>query len=320
MKCKKPYMLQGRIPVGCGQCLPCRVQRRRVWTVRQVLESLMHKSSAFVTLTYADEQMPDGGNLRPAHTRNFVSRLRRLLKEDGPSVRYYLVGEYGRETGRAHYHASIFGLDPCWNGRTDHRRVVCCPTCSVVQAAWSHNGVARGGVHVEYFSATTAQYVAEYTVDKLWSSGEDRRKGRVWEFSRCSNRPGLGASAMAVLAEQLHTDAGLNEMAKVGDVPKSIMIGGKHWPLGRYLRDQLRKEVGMPSSMREKLKSEWWLEKKAEVQALCILASENGRLVQGQQKNYSDAAISRSELVAERSAGAAADLEARVKIQRRRTL
>ena len=57
MLCSNPYMKDG-VSFGCGQCKGCRVNKRRQWTHRILLESMCHESSAFVTLTYDNDHLP----------------------------------------------------------------------------------------------------------------------------------------------------------------------------------------------------------------------------------------------------------------------
>ena len=198
MACRKPYFL-GRTPVGCGQCIPCRVHRRRVWTVRQVLESLTHTSNAFVTLTYNQENLPEDGSLVPRHLQLFFKRLRKNL--DPIRVRFFSVGEYGDTSYRPHYHASLFGLG------LQHSQVI--------EKSWPH-----GFVQVAEFNYYTAQYTCGYVVKKMTKPDDTRLNGRYPEFARMSNRPGIGADAMEVIADSVLTDAGLKEYQNVGDAPR----------------------------------------------------------------------------------------------------
>lgn len=95
------------LSVPCGMCTNCRLDRSRQAAVRCVHESQMHDVSVFVTLTYSDEHLPPGG-LFHRHVQLFLKRLRRAHG----SVRYYVCGEYGETTSRAHYHACLFGWSP----------------------------------------------------------------------------------------------------------------------------------------------------------------------------------------------------------------
>ena len=111
---------------GCGGCRQCSINKRRKWTIRILAEQGMHKKSSFVTLTYDEENLPDrdkykGGNLCKEDYQKFLKSLRKRLPPK--SLRYFLVGEYGDKSGRAHYHICLFGLDKsdsklikeCWN-------------------------------------------------------------------------------------------------------------------------------------------------------------------------------------------------------------
>lgn len=254
MLCRKPYALGYALPVGCGQCIPCRISRRRLWTDRQVLESLCHGDTIFVTLTYEDSHVPvneDGAQvLDPNDVRLFFGRLRKRV---GYGVfRYFGCGEYGDQTWRPHYHFNLFGLNML------HRKDI--------EAAWG-----RGFVYVAPFERGTAQYVAGYVVKKMTQEGDWRLDGRTPEFARMSRNPGIGAPALVQLAEHLFKTTGW-DILKERDVPKSLRVDGKLLQLGRYLRDMLREEIGMSPEWRENLKQEWIDETQEKVHALRLAA------------------------------------------------
>ena len=105
----------------CGHCLGCRVDHAKEWSNRLIMESMYHDSAFFVTLTYDDDHIPIvehtdeetgeyfiNSSLCKRDIQLFIKKLRRRFPDD--SIRYYIAGEYGPSTGRAHYHAIIFGL------------------------------------------------------------------------------------------------------------------------------------------------------------------------------------------------------------------
>ena len=144
MNCKKPYT-QGVHVFGCGQCLPCRINRRRIWQARLVLESLMHEHSAFVTLTYDEENLPKDNSLNPKEFQKWIKRLR---KEYSPKkLRYFGVGEYGDKSDRPHYHAILYGVEPCWKGQSMFdKEGQCCPPCDRISKTWGKGLVFIGTV------------------------------------------------------------------------------------------------------------------------------------------------------------------------------
>lgn len=62
------------------------------------------------------------------------------------------------------------------------------------------------------------------------------------EFSRQSLRPGIGATAVKQIAE---TITRYNLLTSAGDVPVTLRHGKTEYPLGRYLRKQIRKALGL---------------------------------------------------------------------------
>lgn len=98
--------------IGCGQCIECRLQYARDWSIRLEKENRMHDTSSFVTLTYDDENLPYGGTLVKEDIAAFHKRLHnRLLRSRGYGIRFYYAGEYGELLRRPHYHSIIFGFD-----------------------------------------------------------------------------------------------------------------------------------------------------------------------------------------------------------------
>lgn len=277
------------MPVGCGQCLPCRINRRRMWAARQYLEALCHDENVFVTLTYDDEHLPANGSLVPADYQKWLKRLRHRLAGDGVKLRFFLCGEYGDKSLRPHYHASLFGVG-AW-------------ITPFVQDTWRY-----GFSQVAEFNEFTAQYVAGYVTKKLSNDTDGRLAGKHNEFGRQSNRPGLGAPAMAIIAEQLHTLEGLKEIERQGDVPIRLRVGNKFLPLGRYLRGKLRDEVGMPEDWRIAARQRWIDEAQEKLLPLLTVAIGKGEVA------------SAASVTVEVNLGRIQSVEARSKLRERRVL
>ena len=106
MLCKNPYRKVEKIgsvvtelgpEYGCGQCLHCRISAARVWIHRLLLESRCHESSAFITLTYDDEHLPEDRQVDPLEMQLFMKRVRYYA---GKQIRFFGVGEYGHKDYR----------------------------------------------------------------------------------------------------------------------------------------------------------------------------------------------------------------------------
>lgn len=234
MLCRKPYV-KGLLPFGCGQCNPCRFNRRRLWSHRIMLESAMHPESVFTTLTYNEEFHPKDGSLCIDHYQKFLKKLRRRLEPR--KIRYFMVGEYGEQSQRPHYHAALFN--------------VYSSDLPALEDSWG-----KGFVHCGTLTFDSAQYIAGYVVKKLTNVNDkkvvDFLQGRYPEFARMSLKPGIGADGIIPIADAL-----IGYLPE-DDVPRSLCHDGKSYPLGRYLRSKLREKMGFSENGTPKEKLEEW--------------------------------------------------------------
>lgn len=261
--CSKPFRL-GSGEFGCGQCLACRINRQRLWTSRLLLESELHESSLFITLTYDNNNLAVGENgatLVAGDLQRWLKRLRRAVEP--AKIRFFAVGEYGSKTWRPHYHALIFGI-PSLSARMclacphERRRDRC--DC-VMSKSWG-----LGIVYSAEVNKSTIAYTAQYCLKKLTQKGDSRLQGRYPEFTRMSLRPGIGAGAVPTMAKFFTTPIGCDALLKAGDVISTYKTDGRDWPLGRYLRGKFREEVGwskeLPAEVRARLHAEKQLEQR----------------------------------------------------------
>lgn len=214
MKCKRPF-LRGGQAFGCGQCLPCRIKKRREWSHRIMLEACLFRESSFVTLTYKDAPA-DGVSLDDY--QNFLKRWRKALRPF--RLRFYGVAEYGDRGNRPHYHFVFFGVPA--NAVTEE----------ALQLAWPF-----GFIDVQPLTVVRAKYIAGYVIDKLTDVNDERLCGLNAVFSTKSLKPGLGFGMVREIADTLTR---YDLLSANGDVPVTIAHGGKPMPLGRYLRHMLR--------------------------------------------------------------------------------
>lgn len=215
------------LPHPCRQCLSCRINARRVWSSRIMLEAQAHEHSCFVTFTYSKE--PLNGSVYKSHLSSTIHRLRERCREEDKGLRFFGVGEYGDISGRPHYHAALFGV-----GSQDR---------SLIEAAWHSlrdpGGGEAGFVHCGDLNSSSASYVSGYVTKKL-VAGDKRLGNRGPEFAVMSRRPGIGMVWVQALVEGLNTSEGALYMARYKDVPVAFKIDGKLMPLGVLIRRYLR--------------------------------------------------------------------------------
>lgn len=183
------------VEVACGQCVGCRINRSKMWAARCIHEAQMHEDNCFVTLTYNDQNMPEGGTLVLRHFQLFMKRLR---KKYGSGIRFFHCGEYGDKLGRPHYHALLFGLDfhdkVLW--KQEHGTPLY--ISASLTTLWPYGFSTVGAVTYE-----TAAYTARYIMKKvsgpiaeLHYENIDELTGQVVqrqpEYITMSRKPGIG--------------------------------------------------------------------------------------------------------------------------------
>lgn len=185
-----------RVQVPCGQCIGCRMARSREWATRITHEASLYEHNSFVTLTYADEWLPDSYSVDVRVLQLFMKRLRKKFG----SVRFFAVGEYGDKDLRPHYHLVLFGLQfpdlVPWRTSDTGYPVCRSPT---LERLWPFGFSEIGTVTVH-----SAGYVARYCMKKVTGPRAEEHYYRinpvtgehvhvVPEFITMSNRPGIGA-------------------------------------------------------------------------------------------------------------------------------
>lgn len=191
----------------CGQCIGCRLDHSLQWAVRCMHEKQLHDESAFVTLTYDDDHLPEGGSLSVRHHQLFMKKFR---KKFGKRIRFYMCGEYGELTKRPHYHYLFFNRDlpdrkyfkTARNGEKYY-------TSEVLRDLWPEGNNIIGNVTLE-----SCAYVARYITEKINGAmaeahyrvvtGEGVVIDRTREFTCGSRRPGIASDWYAKFGKHSH--------------------------------------------------------------------------------------------------------------------
>lgn len=183
------------IKLPCGNCIGCRIAKREAWAVRCWCESRMHRSNAFITLTYDEAHMPYDLSLDYSHVQKWLRAMRQAV---GP-FSFFAAGEYGDAYLRPHYHVLAFGLDladrvKCNSVFSRHDVF----TSETVSRFWSKGFHTIGEV-----TYASARYCAVYTTKRIVGDMASDYYARVIpttgecvsvvpEFGRMSLNPAIG--------------------------------------------------------------------------------------------------------------------------------
>lgn len=202
---------RSEVTLPCGGCFGCRLAHASSWVARLYGESLSHEASSFVTLTYSDDSLPPFGGLQYPD----VQKMFRAMRKTGLEFRYFVVGEYGDQTHRPHYHALLFGQN-FYRDRKMYRtnkqgdRFY---TSETLEKYWPH-----GRSDISDFTPGNAAYCAKYSMKKITGDKArehyqrvDPRTGELGdvapEFARMSLKPGIGREYI----EKYHRDVATHD-------------------------------------------------------------------------------------------------------------
>lgn len=164
------------VPVPCGKCPNCLKRRTASWSHRLEIESLRWPSMFFVTLTYNTDHVPISNNtFMSLRSRDVSLFLKRLRKNTGSKIKYYLVGEYGTNNHRPHYHIILFTEEKC--------------LASDIVNAWMIDGKEIGNVYFGKVEPGSIRYCVQYYDKGEWKP-RHKNDDREPEFSRMSQ--GIG--------------------------------------------------------------------------------------------------------------------------------
>lgn len=229
------------VPVPCGHCRGCRLDKSKNWADRMLLEFSTQredypaKTALFLTLTYDDDHVPwvtctDGvqrHNLDPSHPQLFLKRIRKyFMTFFHRKLRFYLCGEYGSRTFRPHYHMILFGAsladfpDAFVYSSTSESGGILYES-PVLDGIWSY-----GACRFSLASYQTFCYVGRYVLKKQYSadlgSDEFPYRGRHPVFQRCSLKPGLGADYFSDLDGTKAFLSDGNDVHQIG-IPRCVL-------------------------------------------------------------------------------------------------
>lgn len=145
----------------CKQCLSCKLAKTDEWILRMLHEQTTTPGiSLFVTLTYADEHLiylPGSNNptVCISETQAFFDRFRDRLNYS--KFKYLLVGDYGPETFRPHYHFASFFSDPALS--YNHVK-------QLLESSWQ----MKGFVTVDNLIHERMAYLVRYITEKLYNN------------------------------------------------------------------------------------------------------------------------------------------------------
>lgn len=178
--------LKDPIPIPCGHCVGCRMEKARQWKVRVCLEAKQYNPDQvhFVTLTYDDGHLPINENGEPYLDKKDFQLFMKRLRYYAGNVRYFACGEYGEIGLRPHFHAIIFG------GFADKKPIGVNEYHSLMlDSSWD-----KGFTDLKIADPGCVAYVCGYVEKKC--ADPNFKRYPVKPFLMMSDRPGIGFNGL----------------------------------------------------------------------------------------------------------------------------
>jgi len=169
----------------------------------------MHEENCVITLTYNDDNLPQGGTLVIQHFQKFMKRLRNNNRHK--KIRFYHCGEYAEldedigkpqlecKLGRPHYHACLFNHQFNDLELHEEKETGNIYTSETLSTVWG-----KGFVTVMDLTLKSAGYVARYITKKINGDKSDEHYQKVCpitgeitpvqkEYATMSRKPGIAS-------------------------------------------------------------------------------------------------------------------------------
>lgn len=239
MQCNNQYkrIVKGmtHLPPKCGKCYACKREKAKEWLFRIHWEDKLHIHSQFITLTYDSNHVPITISelterpimeLRYKDVQDFLKRLREHINYHNyeTTIRYFVVGEYGKKFKRPHYHIIL------WGSPVNENKL---------NQLWGN-----GLVHVGEITGKSINYVSGYTM-KLQPKYVQRH-GITPEMTKMSKGRTAGCGIGINYLE-------FNAINHINNEDDTIHFGKAIQKLPRYFKDRLWNTAG--TKMRKMLKA-----------------------------------------------------------------
>lgn len=216
-------------PVGlpCGQCIGCRQDIAEGWAISCYHESLTQPCSSFLTLTFADEHLPDDYSVSLRDVQLFMKRLRKAL---GHKVKFFAASEYGSDKFRPHYHILLFGAD--FRGDRQLFKVTeqgPLYTSQKLSDAWQNKGFCTVGS----VTMNSALYCIQYVFDVR---GGDLAPGRYERIHPVTGQPVRCAREFRTMSNGIAADYIKKHRDQLLAAPFIVVDGKQYAVPRRYLQ------------------------------------------------------------------------------------
>lgn len=180
------------VHVPCGKCGDCLSRKRNEWTFRLMQEWKISKSCICLTLTYADENLPESGSVIKKDIQDFNKRLRKQQqKHTTQKVRYYVAAEYGEKTNRPHYHGIYYNVHP--------------KLFTSIDGIWG-----KGNINIDVNVGESAMaYTTKYIINK-----EDAPTNLERPFALMSTKPAIGINYLSNAITNYHKKQDITHVTK----------------------------------------------------------------------------------------------------------
>lgn len=174
----------------CGACPECLSKRANSLVLRAVAEAKVHRNNCMCTLTYDQFVRDCSGRIigeevatnpvNKADVQKFIKRVRDYFNY--PDMKYLVSAEYGKHTGRPHYHILFFGINFCdsvFYKKSKRGNVIM--QSHTLNKLWKH-GICT--VDSNHINAAKARYCTKYCIKDSRTSDTfslmSHHLGREW--------------------------------------------------------------------------------------------------------------------------------------------